>query len=174
VNRAAKARRLAALATAGLAAAAFTAGPPTIVWNTTASAPLGLYRLRPPGALHVGDWLAVHPPSALSAWLSARGYLPAGALLIKQVAALPPSRVCGQRDQVTVDGRPVAHVADVDRWGRGLPAWRGCRPLTGSEVFLLNRAPSSLDGRYFGPLPRSAVVGCLTPLWLIGSDPHAS
>jgi type IV secretory pathway protease TraF len=25
--------------------------------------------------------------------------------------------------------------------------------------------PASLDGRYFGPLPRSAIVGRAAPLW---------
>lgn len=34
------------------------------------------------------------------------------------------------------------------------------------EVFLMNRdEPASLDGRYFGPIPASAIVGRAQPLW---------
>ena len=60
---------------------------PQLVWNATASAPEGLYRLqadRPPA---VGDWTAVRAPQPLAGWLERRGYLPDGVLLIKKVAA---------------------------------------------------------------------------------------
>ena len=33
------------------------------------------------------------------------------------------------------------------------------------EVFLLNADPRSLDSRYFGPLPASAVVGRAQAVW---------
>jgi type IV secretory pathway protease TraF len=162
------------LGTVGLAAAALAASRPVVILNTTASAPLGLYRVQSAGSLRVGDWIALRPPPDLAAWLSAQGYLPAHALLIKQIAALAPSRVCRQGADLAIDGTPRARAARADRWGRRLPAWGGCRTLAASEVFVLNRASGSLDGRYFGPLPRSAVVGQLAPLWLIERDPHAS
>jgi type IV secretory pathway protease TraF len=35
------------------------------------------------------------------------------------------------------------------------------------EVFLMNRrSPDSLDGRYFGVLPTSAILGQAEPLWI--------
>jgi type IV secretory pathway protease TraF len=38
--------------------------------------------------------------------------------------------------------------------------------LAGDEVFLMNwDEPSSLDGRYFGPIPSNGVVGRAVPLW---------
>jgi len=47
----------------------------------------------------------------------------------------------------------------------------GCRILRQDEVFLLNpRSADSLDGRYFGPLPTSSVVGRAVPLWTIGEE----
>jgi type IV secretory pathway protease TraF len=113
----------------------------------------------------------VQPHPALAAWLSARGYLPSGALLIKRVAALTPSRVCRDGDYVTIDGATAAMAERRDRFGRDLPVWRGCMALGSDEVFVLNPAPGSLDSRYFGPLPRGRVVGRATPLWLL-QDPH--
>ena len=52
---------------------------------------------------------------------------------------------------------------------------RGGRTLRPGELLLLNPAhPDSLDGRYFGPLPASAVIGRATPLWLRAPSPSPS
>jgi type IV secretory pathway protease TraF len=33
-------------------------------------------------------------------------------------------------------------------------------------VFLMNSdEPASLDGRYFGPIATSSIIGCAEPLW---------
>jgi len=157
------------LAAAGvllMGGAAAPARRPGLIWNATASAPVGLYRLGADAAIARGDLVAVRPPAALGRWLDARGYAPAGVLLVKRVAGLAPSTVCRQGGVVSLDGVAVARAQAADRRGRALPVWRGCRRLTAAEVFLLNPAPGSLDGRYFGPLPRSAVVGRLSSVWL--------
>lgn len=159
------------VALAGLGGGARTA--PCLIWNTTASAPVGLYWLSPARAVQVGDLVAIRPPAERAAWMDRRSYLPSGALLIKQVAALAPSRVCRLGGRVTVDGVLRAVADDVDRRGRSLPQWSGCRVLSSSELFALNAAPRSLDSRYLGALPRAAVVGRLRPLLLSGSPLHA-
>jgi type IV secretory pathway protease TraF len=141
-------------------------GPPQLLWNATASAPEGLYRVQPKRRLRVGDCAAVQPTRALSAWLAQRGYLPAGALLVKHVAAVAPSEVCRAGVQIRIAGRPAAGIRTADRWGRALPSWRGCRRLQAGEIFFLNPAAGSFDSRYLGPLPRTSVVGRATPLWL--------
>ncbi|MCI3132862.1 S26 family signal peptidase [Phenylobacterium aquaticum] len=151
------------LAGAGIAAPS----TPRLVWNATASAPEGLYGLHHTDALQLGQMVAVRPPPALAAWLDARDYAPSGVLLVKQVAALPPSLVCRDGARVTIDRVLAADARPADRWGRALPVWRGCRRLGPQDVFLLNGAPGSLDSRYLGPLPRGSVVGVLSPLWLL-------
>src|SRR3546814_14361850 len=66
---------------------------------------------------------------------------------------------------VGVDGRAVTVALIRDRNGRSLPAWQGCRTLAAGELLLLNPDhPDSLDGRYFGPLPASTVLGRPLPL----------
>lgn len=140
---------------------------PALLWNATASAPVGLYRIRSGAPIRLGDWVAVAAPNPLGQMFAARSYLPLGVPLVKQVAALAPSQVCRSGALVRVDGAPRAIARRTDWFARPLPAWRGCHRLGGDEIFVLNPARDSLDGRYFGPLPRSAVLGRLTPLVIV-------
>ena len=148
--------------------ASTTAAPlqPHWLWNTTVSAPLGLYHVDPAREVHVGDWLAIRPPAALAAWLDARGALPSGVLLLKRVAAVAPSQVCRRGADILVDGTLRARAAPRDRRGWPLPRWEGCRQLQAGQMFVLNAEPRSLDSRYFGALPLSAVVGRARPVML--------
>jgi len=142
-----------------------TARPPRLVFNTTASAPLGFY-LVDAGAPTVGDIVVVRPPRDLALWMAGRGYLPSNVPLIKRVAASGGQTVCGQQGQVSIDGVSVAITLPNDRLGRRLAPFTGCVQLADGDVFLLNTGmPDSFDGRYFGPLPRDAVVGRATAIW---------
>jgi conjugative transfer signal peptidase TraF len=148
---------------------------PRVIWNASASAPIGLYRIHPDRDPPTGALVAIAPPKRLSRWLSARGYLPEGVPLLKHVAAKAGQTVCRIDDAVSVDGRPVAIARVRDSRGRPLLVWRGCHTLGPGEMFLLNPAvPDSLDGRYFGPLPASAVIGRATPLHLRAPSQPAS
>lgn len=142
---------------------------PRLLFNTTASAPLGFY-LVSPGEVAKGDLAVVTPPRDLALWLAARHYLPANVPLLKEVAAVGGQHVCSLRGEIRIDGAPVAQARRHDRWGRSLPVYTGCRPLQSDEVFLLNRrAPQSLDGRYFGPMAARQIVGRAHPIWTWGS-----
>ncbi|RVA02060.1 S26 family signal peptidase, partial [Mesorhizobium sp. M7A.F.Ca.US.001.02.1.1] len=45
----------------------------------------------------------------------------------------------------------------------------GCRVISDGEVFLMNRdAADSFDGRYFGPLPLTSVIGRAVPVLVTG------
>ena len=141
---------------------------PRVLWNASASVPIGLYQLHPVGHLTIGDLVAIQPPRALADFLEARGYLPSGVPLLKHVVALEGALVCRSGDAITVDHLRLGHAHTQDRNGRDLPVWRGCHRLGAGEVFLMNPdAPDSLDGRYFGPLPRTAITARLTPLWTV-------
>jgi type IV secretory pathway protease TraF len=94
------------------------------------------------------------------------GYLPGGVSLIKRIAALPGQSVCRNELLISVDGLVIGVARNRDHVGRTLPVWRGCRLVAEDEVFLMNRdEPASLDGRYFGPIPSTAIVGQAEPLW---------
>lgn len=141
---------------------------PHVLWNASASVPVGLYRLHPVEQLTIGDLVAVQPPPALSDYLDALGYLPRSVPLLKHVAALEGALVCRSGDAITVDQLRLGHAHVQDRYGRDLPIWQGCHRLGAGEVFLMNPdAPDSLDGRYFGPLPLTTITARLTPLWTV-------
>lgn len=151
---------------AAATAAAFVNPPPKLIWNASASAPIGLYVVRPGGALQDADLVAVMPPEPIASFLAAGGYLPFGAPLMKRVLALPGQIVCRENLRIKVDRVDVGEAQARDRRGRDLPAWQGCRTIAKGEVFLMNPGVTdSLDGRYFGPLPAASIIGRAVPLW---------
>jgi len=159
-------KRVTTLSLAGVMSALMLSSPrPILVWNMSASAPLGLYALHRLNHLRHGDLIAVQPTESQADFLNQRGFLGQGALLLKHVAALTGQLACRQDNHILIDGRIVATVQRHDHLGRDLPQWRGCRRLTSREIFLLNAAPDSLDSRYFGPFHTRSVIGRATPLW---------
>ncbi len=143
-----------------------TAKTPCLIWNATASAPTGLYIVERTEPLHRGDLVLALPPSSLRRFAAERGYLPQGVPLVKYAAALAGDSVCGDGQSVTINGHIAAKRLASDALHRPLPVWTGCKILNRHEIFLLNTAPHSFDGRYFGPLPTSVILGKLVPLWV--------
>ena len=154
------------LASCAVASTFVTTHDPLLVWNASASVPIGLYYVQPIGKLAVTDLVVARPPEALQGWLAKRHYLVHGVLLIKRVAALPGQRICRNGRAVTVDSIDMAEARDRDHAGRSLPTWSGCHAVLPGQVFLLNwDEPSSLDGRYFGTIPSEKLIGRAIPLW---------
>ncbi len=139
---------------------------PRLIWNASASVPVGLYAVLPASLPQLGDLFLLNPPDDLALYLYKRGYLPRGTPMLKHIAALPGQTVCRTGAIVRIGGTAVAEAHAEDSKNRMLPAWSGCRRLRQDQVFLLNAdAPDSLDGRYFGPLPVSALRGRVLALW---------
>jgi len=148
-----------------VAAPVLLAWPPCLIWNASASAPVGLYVMHAVRQIEVGDLVAVRPPDALADFLAGRGYLPLGMPLVKRVLALAGTEVCRKGAAIVAYGHTYGEALDRDRLGRDLPRWQGCRVIAEGEVFLMNwDAPDSLDGRYFGPLPVTTITAKLSPL----------
>jgi len=139
-----------------------------LLWNGSASAPRGLYLLRPAWPLHVGELVTVTPPEPVAHFAAVRGYLPLGVPLLKHIAALDGQTVCRFERNVTIDGHAVAIARERDSLGRSLLSWQGCRTLRADQVLLLNPTlPDSFDGRYFGVLPANFIAARAEPLWTI-------
>ncbi len=139
---------------------------PIYVWNASESVPIGLYRLQRSDNLFVTELVAVQPPEPLATFLDMNGYLPAGLPMLKRVLALPGQTVCRSGPTVSVDAIEMGEARDRDGLGRPLPKWRGCRVIGEGELFVMNwQSANSLDGRYFGSLPASAVIGRAFPVW---------
>jgi conjugative transfer signal peptidase TraF len=139
---------------------------PRYIWNASNSVPIGLYHVQPATRLTVTQLVAVQPPDLLAAYLDLNGYLPIGVPMLKRVLALPGQTVCRNGLTVAVDGIDIGNARERDGRGRPLPAWHGCCVITEGDVFVMNwQSEDSLDGRYFGPLPASAVIGKAMPVW---------
>lgn len=150
---------------AAFAAVAVMHPLPRLLWNASASAPIGLYSLTPDRDAPLGALVAVAPPEQLARWMAERRYLAMGVPLLKHIAAKGGQRICRSGDVVSVNARRLAIARARDSRCRPLPVWQGCRRLAEGELLLVNPAvPDSLDGRYFGPLPASALLGRATPI----------
>ncbi|WP_158815377.1 S26 family signal peptidase [Methylocapsa sp. S129] len=143
---------------------------PLFIWNASASAPIGLYAVSPANQLQINDLVVVRPPADAAAFLAEGGYLPRGVPILKHILALAGQTVCRLGSAVSIDAMPVGYARERDSRGRALPVWQGCRVLAKDEVFLMNWAADSFDGRYFGPLPTASIVGRATPLWTDGEE----
>jgi conjugative transfer signal peptidase TraF len=154
------------LVTLAIAIASFIPIPVRLVWNASASAPIGLYGIETTRHLAVTDLVAAMPPKPLADFLVERGYIGRDVPLMKRVMALPGQEVCRTGRSITVDGVPLGDALDRDRTGRALPVWRGCRRIADGDLFLMNPdIRDSLDGRYFGPIAARSVIGRATPLY---------
>lgn len=142
--------------------------PPTprLVWNASASAPIGLYAVNPGASIQAGDMVVARLPERWRVLAALRRYLPANVPLVKRVAAVAGDQVCAVGAHVRVNGRRLAERRSADGAGRPLPWWRGCiRLRQGKYLLLMPGSPASFDGRYFGPTEGAQLVGKATLLW---------
>lgn len=140
--------------------------PVRLLWNATASTPIGLYAVGPASKLQIGDLVVVRPDEALEGFMVERRYIGRGVPLLKHIAALSGQQVCRIGRDIMIDGRFAAAALDRDSRGRDLPVWQGCQHIAPNSVFLLNPAArDSLDSRYFGPLPVTDMLGKAQPLY---------
>nr|WP_319515149.1 S26 family signal peptidase [uncultured Cohaesibacter sp.] len=154
------------VAVAVVASPFFFSPPLKLVWNVSASAPVGLYLLREPVGLEVTDLVAVRLPERWRTFAVGRGYIGNGVPLLKRIVGLPGQSLCRNDNVITVDEVIMGHAREADHVGRSLPTWHGCQTIDQDELFLMNwQVDDSLDGRYFGPLPANSIIGVARPLW---------
>jgi conjugative transfer signal peptidase TraF len=139
---------------------------PRLLWNASASVPIGFYSIEPVDQLTVTNLVVAMPPNSLATFLAERGYAPLRVPLIKRILALRGQAVCRNELVISVDGIAMGMALEHDRRARPLPVWQGCQVMAEGEVFLMNwDEPASFDGRYFGPISLRAIIGLATPLW---------
>jgi conjugative transfer signal peptidase TraF len=135
-----------------------------LVWNNTPSEPVGLY-VAILGAPGRGDFVTLEAPSSLRSIISERGYLPPSYRLLKRVVAVAGDRVCTSGGVLVVGRARVSAIARTDCAGRLLPPpFPICGAVPPDHVIVAAPPPSSLDSRYFGPVPLSTLTR-VEPLW---------
>ena len=139
---------------------------PRLVWNASASAPIGLYAVTPGATVEPGDMVIARVPDPSRMMAAERRYIPANVPLVKRVAAAAGDEVCALGQEIFINGTWVVERRAADASGRPLPWWSGCVRLRGRQLFLLmSDSPGSFDGRYFGVTDGGLVVGKARLLW---------
>ena len=143
----------------------FTNFPIKLVYNASASAPIGFYRVTPASSLKRGAFVVVPTPPGFRMMAAKRHYLPFNVPLIKRIIALSGDEVCRYGKVILVNQKPVATALTKDSQGRVLPVWQGCIILTDDQFFALMDRPDSFDGRYFGSLNTEDIIGIAVPVF---------
>ncbi len=156
----------AALPIAALAATLVRPPSPLLVWNASASSPIGLYRIGSTRDIEPGDMILAWPPDEARVLGAERHYLPADVPLVKQVSAAAGDTVCAFGEAIFVNGRRTAVRRRADPEGRAMPWWSGCERLRAGDLLLLSPdVPLAFDGRYFGISRSEQIVGRARLLW---------
>lgn len=139
---------------------------PRLVWNASASAPIGLYWVSPGEAIAPGDMVIAHVPERYRQMAAERRYLPMNVPLVKRVAAGPGDEICALGATIFLNGKPIVQRLERDGKGRPMPHWQGCTRLRSGQYFLLMAdSPASFDGRYFGVSQGSDIIGPARLIW---------
>lgn len=149
---------------ANVATIAWTPAP-LLIWNISASAPIGGYAVIGKRGIARGDMVAARVPAPWRAIAAARRYIPVNVPLIKRVAAVHGDRVCAAGRTLLINGRLAMLRRERDGQGHALPRWHGCQTLARGDYLLLTDDPASFDGRYFGVTREADLVGKVRPLW---------
>lgn len=160
----------ATIAGVALALLSFLPAPPAYIWNFTASAPIGLYRLED-RVWGRGDMIVVRPTRRQHELLARLGARNPQRLLLKTVAGLPGDTVCRDAELISLNGRYSALAKPAASDGAPLPVWSGCEEIQTGDLFLLSDHPASLDSRYFGAFSKSSVIGAAHPVATWRPDP---
>jgi conjugative transfer signal peptidase TraF len=138
---------------------------PRLVWNASASAPVGFYFVTR-DCPRRGDLVLARTPEHVRTLAAERLYLPANVPLVKRVAALSGDQICADETTIFINGDRITTRLKTDSEGRPLPIWTGCHRLADEVLLLMRDVPASFDGRYFGAVPLASIIGHLHPLWI--------
>lgn len=134
--------------------------------NLTDSEPIGLYRVHQvDGEVRRGETIVMEVPPAFHQYVYGRGWLPEGWALFKHVGAVAGDVYCVTAGTLTINGKCVGPVYQVDEEGHPLPRINGCsRVPDGYFLPVATRIPRSFDGRYMGPVRLALIQGVARPI----------
>ena len=132
--------------------------PTKLVYNGSASAPIGFYWIDQVPVSR-GDAVLIRLPEHVRDLVVSRQYLPPNVPLIKRVMGIKGDKICRRGQEILINNVTVVIALNVDDQGQKLPIWSGCTTLGLDSFFLFQSHPKSFDGRYFGPINRALIIG---------------
>lgn len=144
--------------------------------NVSSSLPIGIYLIEnDENTPAKGDLVLSCIPSHYANIAFERGYLTSGicknkiAPVGKYIAAIEGDRVLTTSEGIYINKKLIpnskAQTTDINR--RKMFTQNINRTLRKNEIFLLNEKENSFDGRYFGIISTTYIVGKLKPLAVI-------
>ncbi len=133
---------------------------PKLLYNPSASAPIGWYNLADKTPPKVGDQVAAYAPDWARNLADERRYLPYEYPMIKTIWASYGTTICAQNNRISVPNYPVIISLSQDSLGRDMPKLSGCFTLQPDEYFLVSPdVQAGFDSRYFGAVRRKNILG---------------
>jgi len=148
----------------------FISFPLRIIYNPSPSAPIGFYKIIAVNNLKRGDYIIIPTPPDFRLMAAKRQYLPLNVPLIKQVFGIFEDEICRYNESIFINKKLIAKALKYDNKNRLLPVWQGCMFLKENQLFALMNNPNSFDGRYFGALNTSDIIGIAMPIFTWKSD----
>lgn len=97
---------------------------PKLIWNASASVPIGIYAVHPAGALRTDELLVVTPPEKLATFLDARRYLPKGIPLLNILQRSPGRPFAAWATRSASTGSPSVQRSIGITWDARCPFGR--------------------------------------------------
>ncbi len=133
---------------------------PKLLYNPSASAPIGWYKLVDKSSLEIGDQVAAYAPGWARKLADERRYLPYEYPMIKTIWAGSGAIICTKNNRISVPNYPVITSLSQDSLGRDMPTLSGCFTLKADEYFLVSPdVQAGFDSRYFGAVHRESILG---------------
>ncbi len=133
---------------------------PKLLYNPSASAPIGWYKLAYKSPPKIGDQVAAYAPDWARELADERRYLPYEYPMIKTIWASSGTQICAQNNRISVPNYPVIISLPQDSLGRDMPKLSGCFTLKEGEYFLVSPdVQAGFDSRYFGAVGRENILG---------------
>jgi type IV secretory pathway protease TraF len=108
-------------------------------------------------------------PPGYEKYLYGRKWLPEGWPLLKTVEGLPGDVFCVSDTLLTLNGWQIGPVYAIDSRGLSLPVLRGCRTVRTNHILpIATGLKTSFDGRYFGDVPDTLIIGTARPVLTFG------
>jgi conjugative transfer signal peptidase TraF len=141
--------------------------------NLMPSVPLGVYAITPiHGPLQAGALVTFRTEASAALMRQRHGWLAGFWAILKPVAGLPGDLVCHGQEGIFIRR---ADTGDVVAYGptelpTAFPETGVCVVVPTGMLYAASDHPHSLDSRYVGWVPESAIQGVATPLWTWPGD----
>lgn len=139
-----------------------------LTYQVTPSVPMGWYWISPPKyPLHRQQIVVFKPPRATRRFLQSHHWLPDAGMMMKYVIGIPGDWVCNEDGRIKVGDRILGPIwQKAPNSSVSLPVHHFCRIIKAHNYLLMNPSvENSYDGRYFGPVSKSAIKGIAHPIW---------